>query len=111
MQAIHWRSRIGETSSLTHYFPEASSINLHRRIVWFGCAVGLPRVPTGRMHLIRASVLAHMTGPSRVPILLFRLRCLVHMVRQRGLAYGRSRARPAFWSGVANLYLIFGEKP
>lgn len=56
-QAIHWGFRIGEISCPTRYFPEASSINLRRSIV-YGAAVVQTSVAyrLHRLGLIRAAL-------------------------------------------------------
>jgi glycosyltransferase involved in cell wall biosynthesis len=59
VQAVHYGFRIGELSCPTHYFPEASSINLARGIVY---GVGVLRTSFGfalqRYGLARTSFLA-----------------------------------------------------
>lgn len=57
-QAIYFGLRIGEISCPTRYFPEASSINLQRSIVYgFGVLATSATVPLARAGLLRPRIL------------------------------------------------------
>jgi glycosyltransferase involved in cell wall biosynthesis len=60
-QAIYFRQRIGEISCPTRYFPEASSINFRRSVVYgFGVLATSALVPLARAGLFRS----HLFDPS-----------------------------------------------
>ncbi len=63
VQAIHWGFRIGEISCPTRYFPEASSINLRRSIVYgLGVLQTSAAYRLHRMRLIHSDLFADTTG-------------------------------------------------
>ena len=66
-QVIHFNFRIGEISCPTRYFPEASSINFHRSVVWSRCATDLnmlsfAAVGTWKISYIRAHCARNQGG-------------------------------------------------
>ena len=69
VQAVHFGFRIGEVSCPTKYFPEASSINFRRSVVY---GLGVLRTSVqfrlDRMGLINSTLFADATE-NRLPVL------------------------------------------